>query len=120
MGVSNRIPKEAIPALAAQYFLGHSVELLVEIADRSRAKGFYTRDDFLVMCRSVRASKSCTANPAGQIETETRICLSTDSEHERIHSLMRLSGVSWSTASVFLHYTFEDQYPMLTQETLWS
>jgi hypothetical protein len=35
-------------------------------------------------------------------------------------SMMRVSGVSWPTASVFLHYTFEDQYPILAQMPLWS
>jgi hypothetical protein len=113
-------PKDEIPALAAQYAVGHSVESLIEIGHRSKATGFYMPDDFSVICRSARNNRNCDVNSARKIEKETRISLSTNSEQERVYSLMRLSGVSWSTASLILHYTFEDQYPILAQESLWS
>jgi hypothetical protein len=106
-------PKDDILALAARYDLEHPAGLLIDIGRRSRAAGFYTRDDFVVVCESSKSSKHCGAASARQIEDATRIALSTTSERKRIASLMRLSGVSWSTASVFLHYTFEDQYPIV-------
>jgi hypothetical protein len=113
-------PKDEISALAARYTLEHPAGLLIEIGRRSRGAGYYTRDDFVVMCESANSSKHCGAGSTRQIEDATRIALNTTSERERIRSLMSLSGVSWPTASVFLHYTFEDQYPMLAQMHLWS
>jgi hypothetical protein len=93
-------PKDEIPALAAQYAVGHSVESLIEIGHRSKATGFYMPDDFSVICRSARNNRNCDVNSARKIEKETRISLSTNSEQERVYSLMRLSGVSWSTAQL--------------------
>jgi hypothetical protein len=113
-------PKGDILALAARYTSEHPAGLLIDIGRRSRTAGFYTRDDFVVMCESANSSKHCRAGSARQIEDATRIALNTASERERIGSLMHLSGVSWLTASVFLHYTFEDQYPILAQMPLWS
>jgi hypothetical protein len=113
-------PKNEISALAARYTLEHPAGLLIEIGRRSRGAGYYTRDDFVVMCESANSSKHCGAGSSRQIEDATRIALNTTSERERIRSLITLSGVSWPTASVFLHYTFEDQYPTLAPTTLWS
>jgi hypothetical protein len=72
------------------------------------------------MCESAKFNKHCRANSARQIEDATRIALNTTSERRRIASLMCLSGVSFATATVFLHYTFDDQYPILAQTPLWS
>jgi hypothetical protein len=113
-------PRDDILALSARYTLEHPAGLLTDIGRRSRTAGFYTRDDFVVMCDSGKAKKPCGAGLARQIEDETRIALNTTSERKRIASLMRLSGVWWATASVFLHYTLEDQYPILAQMPLWS
>jgi hypothetical protein len=113
-------PKSDILALAGRYNLEHPAGLLIDIGSRSRAAGFYTRDDFVVVCESSKSSKHCGAASAQQIEDATRMALNTTSERKRIASLTRLSGVSWPTASVFLHYTFEDQYPILAQMPFWS
>lgn len=113
-------PTDDISALATRYNSEHPVGSLIDIGRRSRAAGFYTRDDFVFICESFKSSKHCGTASARQIEDATRIALNTTSERKRIASLMRLSGVSWATASVFLHYTFEDQYPILAQMPLWS
>ena len=117
-------PKGEVTALATRSSSGRSVredELLSEIGCRSRVAGFYTRDDFIVMCEWNNGShKHCEANSTDLIGRSTRITLTTSSEHERISSLMRLSGVSWGTASVFLHFTFGDSYPILTSGAVWS
>jgi hypothetical protein len=113
-------PKYDILALARRYNLEHPAGLLIDIGRRSRTAGFYTRNDFVVMCESAKSNKHCFDNSSQRIDRATRLCLSTTSERERISSLMYLSGVSWRTASVFLHYTFEDQYPILAQTNLWS
>jgi hypothetical protein len=112
--------KAEITALAARCAFGDQDDLLNEIGLRSRAAGYYTRADFVRMCKSTNANKQCDANSDHYIERWTRISLSSASERDRIRSLMHLSGVSWLTASVLLHYSFENEYPILAQSALWS
>ncbi len=113
-------PKAEMAVLAARCAFGEQDDLLSEIGSRSRAAGYYTRVDFVRMCKSANANKQCDANSDHYIERWTRIAMSSASERDRIRSLMHLSGVSWLTASVFLHYTFENEYPILAQGVLWS
>jgi hypothetical protein len=115
-------PKAEITALAMRSSSAQKDGLLGEIGRRSRAAGCYTREDFLVVCDPPNhgMKRHCEANSSDLIDRTTRITLSTSSERVRIGSLMRLSGVSWHTASMFLHFTFGNSYPILTQGSIWS
>jgi hypothetical protein len=93
---------------------------LIKIGRHSRNAGYYTRDDFLVLCESATSGKLCTTNPPERIKRHTAACIAAVTERRRIFSLMGLSGVSWHTASVLLHFTFEDRYPTLSRQSLWS
>jgi hypothetical protein len=57
-------PKNDILALAGRYNLENPVGLLIDIGRRSRAAGFYTRDDFGVMCESAKSNKHSDTAPA--------------------------------------------------------
>ena len=109
LAIRSGFPRDQIPALAAQDSLSHPDQILIEIGRRSRTAGFYTRDDFMLMCESVAPRLRCESNSAQRIDRETRICIGTTSERARINSLMTLSGISWTTGSVVLHYTFENE-----------
>lgn len=50
----------------------------------------------------------------------TRVALSTPDERLRIEILTLLSGVSWPSASVLLHFGHNDPYPILDFRALWS
>lgn len=113
-------PKTEMEDLAIRCAFGDQDELLVQAGRRSRAAGYYTRADFVLMCKSTMTGKLGDSNSEQHIERSTRIALNTISERDRIGSLMLLGGVSWRTASVVLHYTFEDQYPTIAQRVLWS
>lgn len=105
--------------LAARSTISSKVAGLAEIGERARTAGYYSKEDFSILCRETHASKICRRNSADAVVWFTGISLSSDSEQERIESLMRLSGVSWVTASVLLHFAFENQYPVVSWETIW-
>lgn len=48
------------------------------------------------------------------------IAKKTRSEQLRIQVWTLLAGVSWPTASVFLHFAFPEKYPILDVRALWS
>jgi len=92
------------------------------IAPQVRNRGYFTKPDLLTMChwKTPRSKPMVERNLEGFIKTITRTALSTPDEHFRIEVLTLLSGVSWSTASVLLHFGFPDTYPILDYRALWS
>jgi hypothetical protein len=115
-------PKAGIVDLAARSGFGDSDQACSEAGRRSRIAGYFTREDFLVLCKSAKANlRLCKTNSDDLIHQVTQMMmLSTTSELRRIDSLRSLSGISWFTASTFLHFTFEDLYPILSARALWS
>jgi hypothetical protein len=111
-------PKVQAAALAARRTFDDRE--LIRIGRRSREAGLYSPDDFLKISESATSTKLCGTNMPERIKRNTSIAISSTSERTRICAFMRLAGVSWYTASVFLHYTFENQYPTLSRRTLWS
>jgi hypothetical protein len=111
-------PKIQAAALAARRTFDDGE--LISIGRSSREVGLYSRADFLKICESSTSAKLCSTNLPERIKQHTSQAISSASERTRICALMRLAGVSWYTASVFLHYTFENEYPVLSRRTLWS
>src|SRR5262249_52885790 len=72
------------------------------------------------ICESADGGKLWSRNSRLHIERWTEITMRSTSERVRIRSLMHLSGVSWITASVLLHYTFDNEYPTLAHGASWS
>ena len=85
-------------------------------------RGYVTKSEFLEVCKwkSPRTGPRCATNDAGYVKDVTALALSTPSERLRIESLTLLAGVSWPTASVFLHWFHEAEYPILDFRALWS
>jgi hypothetical protein len=54
------------------------------------------------------------------IKDVTRIALTAPNEKLRIEVLTLLNGVSWPTASVLLHFGYDNLYPILDFRALWS
>jgi hypothetical protein len=117
----SHFPKAEIMALNSRCGFRRVLEQSTDIGAHSGKAGFYTREDFLRLCKLTMSSKLCATNTSPQIERETRVALHpSTSERRRITALMRLSGVSWSAASAILHFTLENQYPILGTRALWS
>jgi hypothetical protein len=58
-------------------------------------------------------------NTADDVERATRVALSDlRSERERIEALRSLHGVEWPTASVLLHLSYAERYPILDNRAL--
>ena len=93
-----------------------------EISPSVREKGFYTKDEFLTLCRwkSPRIVPNCERNEASFVEAATRAAFNTTHEHLRIAALTLLNGVSWPVASVLLHFGHREPYPILDFRALWS
>ncbi len=61
-----------------------------------------------------------SSNPEDFIKDVTHTALITPSERLRIEVLTLLNGVSWPTASVLLHFGYDNLYPILDFRALWS
>ncbi len=115
-----RFRKNRIRSIADRYSYGDAIP--TDAGRRAEKVGFYTKEDFLATVRwkSPRAIGKAESNSAKFIEEVTRIALRTGDEHLKIAVLTLLSGVSWPTASVFLHFSSNFHYPILDFRALWS
>lgn len=97
-------------------------EELREVFPAYRARGHLTKKEFLIVCawKTPRSQSRCATNDESTIEEISRLALSTSSEALKIQAWTLLSGVKWPTASVFLHFAFENCYPILDFRALWS
>lgn len=107
---------------AARYSYPSDQQVEGEIGPRVRRQGFFTRPDFLELCRwkSPRTARLCAENPDDFSEATTRTALSVSNERLKIEVLTLLRGVNWPTASVMLHFGARDPYPILDYRALWS
>jgi hypothetical protein len=80
------------------------------------------KDEFVELCRwkTPRSQQRVLSNPEDFIKEVTHTSLTTASERLRIGVLTLLNGVSWPTASVLLHFGYDNLYPILDFRALWS
>lgn len=124
-----RFPEAAIPALAREYAAGLSArdrgltgELTERVFPAYAVKGYLTREEFLTVCASKtpRSARRCRANDEELIKAVSTLARTTAVEPLRIGLWTLLAGVRWPTASVFVHFTFPNEYPILDFRALWS
>lgn len=87
-----------------------------------RARGWLTKPEFRAVCRwkTPRTAPLVRRNTPSEIRDATAVALGAPDERARIGSLLLLRGVSWPTASVFLHFFHRDPYPVLDVRATWS
>jgi hypothetical protein len=92
------------------------------IAPRVRKRGYFKQDEFIELChwKTPRSQRRIMSNPEDFIKDITHAAFTTPSERLRIEVLTLLNGVSWPTASVLLHFGYDDLYPILDFRALWS
>lgn len=117
-----RFNQKKIPYWSARYPIAYDDRVENVIAPQARARGFYTKPEFLELCRwkTPRSKPRVESNPDGFIEEVTRTALSTPDERLRIEVLTLLEGVRWPTASALLHFGHSDPYPILDYRALFS
>jgi hypothetical protein len=87
----------------------------------ARARGHYTRSEFLVVCawKTPRSRPKVQANNARAVRAATSVALSpASSEQTRMEALLALQGVGVPTASTLLYIAFPAEYPILDVRAL--
>lgn len=115
-----QFPIEKTRSYAARFPAGND-DAVMAIGKAARGRGHYLRDEFIRACKwkSERSRSYAAKNTARAVEEATRVGLSEAStERERIKALRSLNGVDWATASVLLHLTYPERYPILDQRAL--
>jgi len=109
-----------IPILALRYSYPREERVVSEIGPAVRERGYYTRAEFLEVCewKTARSKSRAAKNTEDEVREATRLALSVTAEPLRIWIPMALSGVSWPTASVLLHFGHHDRYPILDVRAL--
>jgi hypothetical protein len=117
-----RFPLREIEKWFSKYNPLGDIEMINKLAPRIQERRHLTKDEFLTLCRwkSPRSQSRCAANSEDYIREITHIALTTNHERLRFEVLHLLQGVSSPTASVILHFGFDDCYPILDYRALWS
>jgi hypothetical protein len=116
-----QFPIEMVPALAARFPPSDESRWLATGA-AARARGHYTRTEFLELCawKTARSRPKVAANSARAVARATGRALRTTDEAGRITALLELAGVGVPTASTLLYFAFPDDYPILDVRALES
>jgi hypothetical protein len=115
-----QFPASAIEALAAR-FPASDDGATDRVGAAARARGHYTRSEFLVVCawKSPRSRPKVQANSARAVRAATSVALSPASaEPARMEALLALAGVGVPTASTLLWVAFPADYPILDVRAL--
>ncbi|HEX5620003.1 MAG TPA: hypothetical protein VFX51_16390 [Solirubrobacteraceae bacterium] len=88
----------------------------------ARKRGYYTKAELALLCewKSARTRSRVALNSDVYVESITRAAFATEDEFERMTALCALRGVDAPTASVLLHFTFPDRYPIIDWRALES
>ncbi len=118
---SLRFDPRQIEDWAAEYAATYDEEV-ESLALRIQERRCLDRDDLLTLCRwkSPRNQKWPMENDRDYVTYVTKAALRSDNEQFRIEALILLQGVGWPTASVILHFGFDNLYPILDVRALWS
>jgi thermostable 8-oxoguanine DNA glycosylase len=107
---------------SANWKLEHEIETRIVPAFRKKAR--LTKPDFLTIYRwkTPRSANRVCQNSPQAIDETIAVAVNDISapERTRIGTLLMLEGVSWPTASAFLHWLGNDPYPVLDFRALWS
>ena len=112
-----RVPYRSVDALLRRELVAEdaATEALLARLARVKRRGWFTRGEFLRMCRwkSPRAFRHYASNPAARVRRVSRAVLAARSERRRLALLTRLRGVSVPTASAILTLIDPRRYGVL-------
>ena len=116
-----RFPPDEIDALAAR-FPGRDDSRLHDVGVAVRARGYYTRAEFIEVCawKTVRSRPKIARNTEAAVVRATGLAIGTEDEAARMMALLALDGVGVPTASTLLYCAFPDRYPILDVRALES
>jgi hypothetical protein len=116
-----QFPAGEIEALASRFGYADDDRLLAAGA-AARARGHYTREEFIVVCawKTARSRSKVATNTEGAVVKATRQALGAADEATRMSALLELVGVGVPTASTLLYVAFPEDYPILDVRALES
>jgi hypothetical protein len=116
-----QFPAGEIDALASRFGFADDARLLATGA-AARARGHYTREEFIVVCawKTARSRSRVATNTERAVVKATRQALGATDEVTRMCALLELHGVGVPTASTLLYVAFPDDYPILDVRALES
>ncbi len=116
-----QFPGKEIEALASRFGDIDEADLL-GAGTAARARGHYTREEFIEVCawKTARSRPKVAANSAAAVVDATGRALAATDEVARISALLELEGVGVPTASTLLYVAFPDDYPILDVRALES
>jgi hypothetical protein len=116
-----QFPAADIVPLAAR-FPAHDEGADLAAGVAARARGYYTRGEFVKVCRwkTPRSAPAVAANSSRSIRKATSTALASGDEVIRMQALLELPGVGVPTASTLLHFAFPADYPILDVRALES
>ena len=114
-----QFPAREIGELANR-FVSLDETRLLEIGAAVRARGHYTRSEFIEVCawKTPRSRPKIASNSSAAVARETGRALAAADEETRMRALLVLSGVGVPTASVLLYVAFPSDYPILDVRAL--
>jgi hypothetical protein len=117
-----QFPLDAIEILAARFPTLDNDARLREIGVAVRARGYYTREEFIEVCawKTVRSRPKVALNSEAAVEGATALAVATEEEAAKMAALLELIGVGVPTASTLLYCAFPDRYPILDVRALES
>ena len=117
-----QLPLDEIEALAARFPPGGDDGRLHEVGTAVRARGYYTREEFIEVCawKTVRSRPKITRNTDAAVVAATGLAMATEDEAARMAALLELDGVGVPTASTLLYCAFPERYPILDVRALES
>lgn len=116
-----QFPPEQIEELAGRFPPGDDTRYRAAGA-AVRARGHYTRKEFIEVCRwkTARSASKVAANSARAVAAVTRRAFATRDEEQRMRALLELKGVGVPTGSVLLFFAQPDDYPIIDVRALES
>jgi hypothetical protein len=116
-----QFPAGQVPDLAAR-FPGVDESRCEAAGAAARARGYYRRGEFLMVCawKTVRSAPRVAANGPGPVRAATRRALADPDEAARMGALLTLEGVGVPTASTLLYFALPALYPILDVRALQS
>ena len=117
-----RFKKSEIGHLASRYEYQLSDAELVKLKPIVISRGHLTKNELekIAKWKAPRSSGHTRNNDKDYVTEITRFAFASNHERVRIESLKLLDGVSWSTATVILHFFHSDPYPILDFRAIWS
>ncbi len=122
--MSMELSLENILKYASRYdYKGPSDQLVEnELKGWFKSNRYLSKDLFLKLCiwKSSRPKRHYMNNEDQTIRRVTNESLSANDEQVRVEKLLKLNGVGYPVASVILHFSFPEKYPILDRRALFS